>query len=344
MNLPLVRWVNARTLGRDVAGGKAAGLSFLLQYDLPVPPAFVIPSYVFTRTLGNTASLLEERIASISLTSEPDYLIQELRDSITERPMDQALSEAVASAYETMCTTLGHATVAVRSSATEEDGIHASHAGQYETFLGINGVTQLMDAIFDCWASLYNDRAISYRLNRVNHHPSPAMAVVVQLMVDARAAGVFVTNNPQTGSSSEILVESVFGLGAPLVAGSVTPDLFIINKRSGAIEAERITSKATFLTLDSSGCVVNKPVPTGISAKPSLVRSDFEQIINITRILRPHLKLPSQVEFAVDPTGQVQLLQIRPMIGLKQPSQHLSGSGSQILEAVLKASRNESLP
>ncbi len=193
----------------SLAGGKAVQLARMSRGGLPVPPGFCITTDAF------------------------------------RRGMDSELASAVARAYEA----LGGGPVAVRSSATAEDLPDASFAGQQDTFLNITGAAAVEDAVRACWKSLYTERAVAYRRDHDIPEASAAMAVVVQRMVDAEAAGVLFTLNPVTGALDELVVESALGLGDQVVSARVTPDRYRLSRRAphGVIEVEG-RSTAALLT------------------------------------------------------------------------------------------------
>ena len=181
-------------LGLDslaLAGGKAAQLGALIHAGLPVPEGFCVTTAAY------------------------------------RRGMDAALRAAIAAAYAA----LGGGPVAVRSSATAEDLPDASFAGQQETFLNIEGADAVLAAIERCWASLFSERAVAYRRDRHIGDDDVAMAVVVQRMVPAEAAGVLFTLNPVTGAGDEMVVEAARGLGDAVVSARVTPTRYRIRRR-----------------------------------------------------------------------------------------------------------------
>ena len=162
--------------------------------------------------------------------------------------------DAVRAAY----TARGLGEVAVRSSAAAEDAADSSYAGEHDSYLELHGPDAVADAVRRCWASLYTARAVSYRGERDGRG---AMAVVVQQMVPARAAGVFMTLNPANGDRSTLVCEAVWGLGEPLVSGEVTPDRFVLDKVSGEVLRREIADKPTRLGRAPDGGTVTEDVP-----------------------------------------------------------------------------------
>jgi cytochrome P450 len=175
--------------------------------------------------------------------------------------------------------------VAVRSSATSEDGADASFAGQYDTYLWVTGADEVIRHVERCWGSLNTGRALAYRRDR--QIDEPLMAVAVQRMVAARAAGVAMTLNPSNGDRSKIAVEAAPGVGEAVVSGEVTPDHFLVDKVMLDVVATR----------PATGC---------------LSTVEVRQIARMAKLVEQHYGRPQDIEWAIDPSGAVFLLQARP--------------------------------
>src|SRR5207253_696733 len=214
---PLV--VPLSTLGAQdltVAGGKGANLGELIRAGFPVPDGFVITTDAYAAAAS---------AASIDPT-----------DPIAARArlMEMAVPRAVATAVRDAYRALG-GRVAVRSSATAEDLPEASFAGQQDTILDVDGEAALLNAVRRCWASLWNDRAVSYRATQAVDERALGLAVVVQRMIPAQVAGVLFTADPVTGRRRRAAIDAVRGLGEQLVSGAVNPDHYLVDVRSGAV-------------------------------------------------------------------------------------------------------------
>src|SRR5688572_17599833 len=181
-----------------LVGGKGLSLALTAQAGLPVPPGFCVTTVAYRRETG-------------------DYRV------------DLALGQAVAEAYRE----LGGGRVAVRSSATGEDGAVTSFAGQQETILGVEGEEDLKSALERCWRSLHTDRARAYRRQQGVDESELAMAVVVQRLVDAEVAGVLFTRDPLDPTGELMRVEAAWGLGEAVVSGRITPDRFQVERETG---------------------------------------------------------------------------------------------------------------
>ena len=193
--------------------------------------------------------------------------------------------------------------VAVRSSAACEDAGAASFAGQFETYLWVRGVDQLVDAVRRCWASLFAPRALAYRLDAARNDPhlGYAMGIVVQEMVDAGAAGVAFTLNPKSGDRSKVVIEGNWGLGSSVVSGEITPDHFSVDKVTLSIETRRISRKTLKDVVDAAtDSVIRIAGSPAQEAEPCL---RDEELMELTRashfvlIERPEVVNPAVLRF-----------------------------------------------
>ena len=264
-----------RTTDVSVAGGKGANLGELLRAGFAVPDGFV---------LTTAAYIAAARAAGVD-PNDPVAAADRLRRA----EVPEEIADAARRAYGE----LGAGPVAVRSSATAEDLPGASFAGQQDTFLDVTGEDALLDAIRRCWASLWNERAVSYRRANEVDDASVALAVVVQRMVDAAAAGVLFTADPVTGRRTRAVVDAVAGLGEALVAGRVDPDHYAVEAASGEIVERRLTGDHAVL----DDARIREVVATGAS-------------------VAAHFATPQDIEFAVDRGGKLWLVQSRPITTL----------------------------
>jgi pyruvate, water dikinase len=217
----------------EVAGGKGASLARMTAEGLPVPPGFVIPSYVLQNSID--AERMLELAASRSARE-----LQELV-AATEPPR-----EKITAAYENLVggrltstyKLVGNKKVAVRSSAVAEDSEAASYAGQQETFLFVEGAEEVCRRVVDCWASFFSERALFYRSQKGSLEDL-RMAVVVQKMVDPEKSGVIFTVDPVRRRRDRMVVEAVRGIGEQVVSGEVTPDHYTLDRR-GKLKREKI--------------------------------------------------------------------------------------------------------
>lgn len=265
----------ARTDARR-AGVKAANLGDLLRAGFPVPAGFVLTVEAFERF---TAS------HGFSPASAPD--------AVAAAPLPPDVVADLAGAHRTLLATSGSvpdAPLAVRSSGVAEDLPGASFAGQYETVLGVRGGVDVQRAVARCWASAYSARVTAYQARGVAAGV-PAMAVLVQLLVQADAAGVAFSANPVTGDRDEVVVSAVRGLGERLVSGVAQPDEWFVRDRR--IAASRVVEGA-------------------------IGPDEAEQIAALVRDVETHFGVPQDVEWALL-DGALFVLQARPVTGLPVP-------------------------
>lgn len=301
-------------------GGKGASLGEMASIGLPVPKAFVVTAQAFRRFLIETG--LENRLFSRfeELDVEDNEALEssarEAMDLVLEAPMPTRIQDDVRAAYKQLAPE--PMIVAVRSSATAEDLPDASFAGQQETFLNIRGEVDLIEAVQKCWASLYGARAVYYRSKQGFDDHSVNIAVVVQQLVHSEKAGVMFTSHPVTGESMTI-VEGSWGLGEAVVSGTVSPDNYIFDQRTGKVVDRRIARK--LVEIVSDGTKGTKVIEVSLSRQEAQVLSDEEvaRLAMFGRIAEDHYGVPQDVEWAI--VGkELFILQSRPIttIGMKQ--------------------------
>ncbi len=205
---------------------------------------------------------------------------------------------------------LGGGPVAVRSSATDEDGAEASFAGQQETLLGVRGDEALIDAIERCWASLESERAVAYRAKRGLADEKAAMGVVVQKLVESEVSGVLFTRDPMDRDGERMLVESAWGLGEMIVSGRIQPDRFHIDRQTGAIIEQQIHTKPQMLT---SGGLIE--IPPERRSLPSLDAAQLQELARAGRVIEDYYGQARDVEWAWA-GGRLWILQARPITTL----------------------------
>ena len=257
----------------DLVGGKGLSLGLTAAAGLPVPPGFCVTAAAYRRLMS------------------------------PEPRLDPVLSEALAGAYRE----LGGGAVAVRSSATAEDGAVTSFAGQQETILGVEGEEALRAAVERCWRSLHTDRAKAYRDRQGVDETGLAMAVVVQRLVDADVAGVLFTRDPLDPTASLMRIEAAWGLGEVVVSGRVTPDRFQVERDTGRVRDRQPGSKQVRITRRGE-----EPVPVERQRELCLTDDQLGQLADLGRRVEAFYGDPRDIEWAIA-DGQVWLLQARPI-------------------------------
>ena len=288
------------------AGGKGASLCRMSRAGLPVPQGFIVRSEMFNAFMerGGLWEMVFEKLAAIDFSSDASLaaVSAEIRQGIIDTPMPRDG---------------GNAPVAVRSSGTAEDLDDASFAGQQETFLFVIGKDDVVRFIKECWASLYNDRAIFYRREKKFDERSISIAVVVQNMVSAQKAGVMFTSNPITNDYDTVVLEAAWGLGEAIVSGIVTPDNLWISKKTGEVVTEYISEKETMVVrLSERGGTREAPVPEELREAPVLTDEERDRLVELARKIEAFYQKPEDIEWAIV-DGRVYLLQSRPITTMK---------------------------
>jgi pyruvate,water dikinase len=314
---------NYQPADAPVLGGKNASLGTMLSAGLPVPPGFAVSADCYRKTLadGGLTGQLDALIAAVDPRDPASVAAAgtRARALIGSVPMPADLRGAIRSCYAELCArcgaSLGDASVpvAVRSSATCEDQPDASFAGEHDTYLWVRGGDAVADAVLRCWASLFTDRGIAYRLERGYGRASVAMSVGVQQMVRPRAAGVAFTLNPLDGDRSQIAIDASWGFGEAVVSGEVTPDNFLVDKVMGTITRRTISAKTLEYRLTAADAVTAVPVEASRQSVPCLTDDEILAVARLARRAEKHYRCPQDVEWAIDAvSGEVLLLQSRP--------------------------------
>ncbi|TQM15692.1 PEP/pyruvate-binding domain-containing protein [Pseudonocardia kunmingensis] len=289
-------------------GGKGASLAALTRAGLPVPPGFHVTTAAYRRFVATHG--LQDEIVAVAATEDAADRIAAL---FAAHPVPEEIARPIREAYAA----LGAPAVAVRSSATAEDLPGASFAGQQDTFLDVSGADDVIDAVRRCWASLWTARAISYRRREGIDPGDVALAVVVQELVDADAAGVLFTADPVTGATDRMVVNATWGLGESLVGGYVTPDELVLDAATGAVRERRTGDKAV-MTVRTPDGPVERPVPDDRRAAPVLDDADAAALGALGRRIAAHHGRPMDVEWTRS-RGEFAIVQARPITGLRDP-------------------------
>jgi pyruvate,water dikinase len=271
------------------------------------------------RLFAPTAAAADGGRADLARLAEP------ARRLIESQPLPAWLEDAVAAAHARLELRTGRAgstaplLVAVRSSAVGEDGHTASFAGQYETYLGVSGVTEVLRHIRRCWASGYSAHALEYRRRFAGPSPlgAPDLAVGVLELVDARSAGVAFTLDPVDGDRSRLVVEGNWGFGESVVSGQVSPDHWTVDRATWRVLTERTGAKRTWAAYSAAaGRVVLEPLPADLAARPCLSADEVRYICQRAADIEAADGVPQDVEWAIardmDFPDSVYFLQHRP--------------------------------
>jgi pyruvate,water dikinase len=297
-----------------LVGGKATGLGALLREGLQVPPGFSITTTAYREHIAHNRLAAElERLLADSATYEAQVRVsEEIRGLFESSAPSPRLEDEVLRAYADL-SQAEPLPVAVRSSANAEDTANASYAGQQETYLWILGGGEVLRHVVRCWASLFTSQAIAYRAYLGTAVADLAMAVVVQRMVPAEAAGVMLTIDPITGDQSAIVIEAAYGLGAAVVNGEVNPDRACVDKASLAIRSRTISPKTVAYRFDRAIQGIRlEDVARDEQNKPCVTDAEFCELARLGKHMERAMGRTQDIEWAIGPGREVFLLQARP--------------------------------
>lgn len=299
---------------RPTVGGKGGSLGELTQAGIAVPPGFVVTTSAFETFLEAIEARAPVR-AKVEALDPNDLgaatkLSEELRRRVIEEPMPPQVEHAILAAHAEL--TDGVTPVAVRSSATTEDAEDASFAGLQDTFLWILTGADMVSKVRECWGSLYSVESMTYRRKQDFPEEGVAMAVVIQAMVDARCAGVMFTRSPTTGDKSVITIEGAPGLGSAVVSGEVTPDRWVMGKITGEISVRDISDKHAKQVPAEGGGIKEVELSGAERSQPCLSDDELQALRDVGRKVERHYGKPQDIEWAIDKSGNLLLLQSRP--------------------------------
>lgn len=311
-----IRWF--RELDRNsllIAGGKGANLGEMSSAGLPVPEGFVVATTAYREfVLANGLQQQIERLAALADLDDMaslDRASTQIRALFDRGAIPASMATAIAEAYAQ----LGLGVVAVRSSATSEDLPSASFAGQQETYLHIEGAEAVLTAVQRCWSSLWTARALSYRVKQKISPAEVSLAVVVQRLIPAQAAGVLFTSNPLNGRRDQMVIDGSWGLGEAVVSGQVTPDHWVVQAESGEPVARSISRKLVW-TVGHAGGTETMPLPSELEEQPCLDADQIKALVAMGRQVAEHYGSPQDIEWAISTEGRLALLQTRPITSL----------------------------
>ena len=282
-----------------VVGGKGANLGELSRIEgICVPPGFCVTTDAFRRVLAR-ASSIDESLERLSRLKPDDH--EAIRASSAEIRVtieSTAILDDIANAITNALARVGEqAPYAVRSSATAEDLPTASFAGQQDTYLNISGRLGVLAAISRCWASLFTERAVTYRMRNGIDHRKVLMAVVVQQMVFPHASGILFTADPVTGNRKVVSIDASFGLGEALVSGLVNPDVYKV--RDGEIVAKTIAAKQLAIVAQPLGGTQPREIAADQQRQPAITDAQVVRLAHLGRQIEAHFGRPQDIEWCL---------------------------------------------
>ncbi|MBU1103729.1 MAG: phosphoenolpyruvate synthase [Nanoarchaeota archaeon] len=329
-----------------VAGGKGASLAEMYNLKIPVPPGFVVTAQAYAYFIKKTGLdvKIKETLSGLDVndTVALNATSKKLREMIEAESLPKEMEDEIVEAYEILDAKKDEESddalrvleksgedifVAVRSSATTEDLVDASFAGQQDTFLNVLGKENLLEKVKKCMSSLFTARAIYYREKKGFAHEKSYLSVVVQKMIDSEKSGVIFSQNP-TRDDKSIVIEAVFGLGEGIVSGKIKPDHFIVSSdlENFKIVEDKVSVKKIAIIRNEQG--ENQTVKLKEERSKTRVLSDYEikRLAQYARELEEHYKKPQDIEFAIDREG-IYIVQSRPITtSFKKAEGEVSGN------------------
>jgi rifampicin phosphotransferase len=298
-----------------VVGGKGAHLGELSRIEgIRVPPGFCVTTDAFRRIMGEAPSI-DDRLDRLSrLNADDRDAIRTLSAEIRRTLEGIAIPDDLSATITRALARLGEqAAYAVRSSATAEDSPTASFAGQQATYLNVVGRAAILQHVSRCWASLFTERAVTYRLRHGFDHRKVHMAVVVQQMVFPHAAGILFTADPVTSNRKVASVEASFGLGEALVSGLVNADLYKV--RDGEVVAKAVGTKRLAIHASPAGGTQEQAIEAEREEQPALTDAQVIALEQLGRRIEAHFGRPQDIEWCLADDG-FQIVQSRPITTL----------------------------
>ncbi len=298
-----------------IAGGKGASLGEMTQAGIPVPPGFVVLAGAFEKFLDEANlnqeldAILDQEVRHDEIQSV-DLASGKIQTLIKGAKMPKDIAREILENFKT----LDAEHVAVRSSATAEDGATAAWAGQLDTFLNTTE-DNVLENVQKCWASLFTPRAIFYRFEKGMHGQKISVAVVVQKMVQSEVSGIAFSVHPVTEDYNQLIIEAGFGLGEAIVSGQVTPDSYVIEKEPRRIIDKNITYQNRALWRAAVGGNEWRELSESEGSKPSLSDEQTYELAEIILKIENHYGFPCDIEWAFE-AGQFFITQSRPITTL----------------------------
>jgi len=315
-----------------IVGGKGANLGELTSAGLPVPPGFIVTAQAYFDFVKATGLEAEIKRLLTGLDEEKSKELNAAADKIQKailsKPMPPALAKEIIKSYQELYTQgASNIYVAVRSSATAEDLPTASFAGQQATFLNVSGSDAVVKAVRRCWASLFEARAIYYRVANKFDHLKVGIAVPIQKMIQSEKSGIMFTIDPMTNDRSKIVIEAGWGLGEAIVSGSVTPDHYLVQKDDFKILEKNINVQPWKITKVGSS---DKHV-TVSKAESEVQKITDEEIVAVAKLgkqIEEHYEFPQDTEWAIE-KGKIYFVQSRPITTIKEQTADGSETSEQ---------------
>lgn len=307
-----------------LVGGKGANLGEMAKAGFPVPPGFAVtvPAYeLFLEENGFGPQI--KNILKVTNAQNPEELTaasQKIQKLIISGKVPPELGREIVKAYQNLSGFLKTALVAVRSSATAEDLPTASFAGQQATLLNVKGEANLINAVRECWASLFTPRAIFYREENKIHHEKVKISVIIQKMIQSEVSGVMFSLDPVSNEKDKIVIEAVWGLGEMIVQGSALPDKYVVQKETFNILSKEVSDQSVQLIKAGRETKETK-VPQKLRDIQKISNEEIIALAKIADKLQKHYFFPQDIEWARE-KKKIYIVQTRPVTTTgKKPAQ-----------------------
>jgi len=302
-----------------LVGGKGANLGEMYNSGIPVPNGFVVTSTAYFDFINKTsiAHKIRTELAGLNVSNSKELfeVSKRIQHAFLTAHLPESLVTEIKDSYHHLCGEFDKK-VAVRSSATAEDLPDASFAGQQETYLNIVGYKEVVNHVLQCFASLFEPRAIFYRTEKGFSHLKVGIAVPIQLMVQSEVSGIMFTVNPLTNNAEEISIEAAYGLGQPIVSGEITPDQYFVNKKDLKILSKKVILQKTMLTEKG-----NVEVSNVFSNHQKLDDAFISKLAELGRKIEDHYGKPQDIEWSYE-KNNLYIVQSRPVTTIKNTANY----------------------
>ena len=315
--MELVRlFKNLNKKDANIAGGKGASLGEMIQAGIPVPDGFVVLSTTFDQFIKEADIIQEIDSALDKVDHKEIHTVESASEKIQSLIKNAVMPEDIALEINKQFKNLNSKYVAVRSSATAEDGQDHAWAGQLDSFLNTTEV-DLLKKVQYCWASLFTPRAIFYRFEKGLHTTQISVAVVVQKMVNSEISGIAFSVHPVTEDRNQLIIEAGFGLGEAIVSGSITPDSYVVEKEPRKIIDVNVSTQKRALYRVNSGGNEWKEISEPLASSQVLNEKNILELSEIILGIEKHYGFPCDIEWAYE-SEKFYIVQSRPITTLKE--------------------------
>lgn len=339
-----ILWIDAPGAAGDARlGGKFGSLAEMTAGGFQVPPGFGITTDAYRHFLSGSGLAEQARhtraAAAAADLATVEQLSAAMAQSIAEAELPADLEAAIRDAYADLSARTGETDVpvAVRSSGESEDLGGASFAGQYDTFLWVRGIDDVLTHVRRCWAGMFGSAVLTYRPTKTADLTDYGICVGIQQMVASRSAGVMFTLDPITGDRSKVVIEGCWGLGEGVVSGAITPSRYVVDKVTFEQVSAEIAVQEQMFALDPTTSAPGLiDVLDARRAEPCLHPEEIRALVELAKRIEQHRGAPQDIEWAVAENGDVRVLQVRPeTVWSNRPSEQLVGAPASAISQVL---------